>query len=679
MRSMLAVTLGVILLSVCPIGTASIAQTPNQDVLALHLDWLDKSVDPTKNFYLYANGDWKKKNPIPAAYSSWTSIHVLQEHTLEVIRNILVKAANNSNNIPGSIQQKVGDFYFSGMNEKAINSAGIKPLVPELDRINQIKNKRDLQQVVAHLQMIGTDALFDFQPMQDFKDSTKVIGVATQGALSLPDRDYYLKTGKKFRDIRQAFSDHIARTFELLGDDKNKSQAEAKVVIAIETELAKGFMTRIQLRDPRAVYHPMAIAELDRLSPDFSWKQYFSDIGLPDLTQINFAMPGFFKVMNSQLKKVSLSDWKIYLRWHLIDSFSPYLSEAFVREDFKMKAALTGVQEQLPRWKRVVTTENQALGFAIGKLYVEQQFPASSKKAVEEIIINVRAALKNDLQHLTWMNAKTKQAALEKLDKMEARVGYPDKWWDYSSLNISRDSYVLNMMRASEFLAKRDLNKIGKPVDKTEWDMTPQTINAYYDASMNRLNIPAGILQTPFFDPNASAAINYGAIGFVVGHEMTHGFDDQGAQFDGMGNLKNWWTKDDLKKFQEKTGQIANQFSEYTVDGGAHVQGKLVMGEAAADFGGLTLAYRALHALHNFKDLQNVAGFTPDQQFFLSAAHIWASNVRPMEAERLVMVDPHPPAMYRVNGTMENMPEFKRAFNIDKNSPMVNSNCPVIW
>lgn len=647
-----------------------------QDVPGLHEDWLDKKVDPTKNFFLYANGGWKKKNAIPAAYSSWDNFHILQEQNLRVIQAILIDSTKNPT---GDIEQKVGDFYFSGMNENAINAAGIKPLLPEFNRINAMTNLQDLQNTIAHLQMIGVGALFDFGQMQDFEDSNQVIGVAAQGGLSLPDRDYYLKADKKFQKIRETYLQHVTKMFELLGDNKIKSTAEAKTVLQIETVLAKASMPRIQMRDPRAVYHPTDLATLSQITPNFSWQNYFNNIQHPELKQINLAMPEFFKVMNSQLKQVSLDSWKIYLRWHLIDSFAPYLSEQFVRENFKMKVALTGVKEQLPRWKRVVGTESQALGFAIGKLYVAKKFPASSKKEVEELINHIRTALKNDLQQITWMDPKTRKAALDKLDKMQARVGYPDKWWDYSTLKIDRESYVLNVMRASEFLTKRDLNKIGKPVDKNDWDMTPQTINAYYDASMNRLNIPAGILQPPFFNPKVSAAINYGAIGFVIGHEMTHGFDDEGAQFDGTGNLKNWWTENDLKKFQEKTQKIASQFSGYAVNDTLHVQGKLVMGEATADLGGLTLAYRAFHASGAYQAIKTVDGFTPDQQFFLSAAHVWASNMRPEEAERLVVVDPHPPAMYRVNGTLANMPEFKLAYGIGAKSPMLNPNCPVIW
>lgn len=628
----------------------------------LHADWMDRTVDPMQNFFLYANGNWMKRNPVPPAYSNWGQFHQLAEKNLQIIRTLLIHAAENKNAPHGSIQQQVGDFYASGMDKKAIEAAGIKPLLPELARIDRIKNIADLQHVLAHLHQIGVGALFDFQAMQDLKDSRQVIGVLAQGGLSLPDRDYYLKNENNFKKIREQYSEHISKLLELAGDSKKQATEEAAIVMRIETSLAKASMPRILMRNPRAVYHPTVLSVLQAEVPDFSWASYFSDMGLKTLDHVNLAMPEFFKTMNSELKTVSLQDWKIYLRWHLLDSFAPYLSQSFEREDFKMKAELTGVKEQLPRWKRVTGVENQALGFAIGKLYVEQVFQATSKKAVIEMIQQIRLALKEQLQKTTWMNAKTKQAALQKLDLMEARVGYPDQWWDYSSLEINRDSYLLNVMRASEFLAKRDLNKIGKPVDKNEWDMTPQTINAYYDASMNRLNIPAGILQPPFFDKNASAAINYGAIGFVIGHEMTHGFDDQGAQFDGTGNLKNWWTKDDLMKFQKKTQKIADQFSRYVVNGTLHVQGKLVMGEAAADLGGLRLAFHAFHVPAIYETVKTVKGFTPDQQFFLSAAHIWASNIRPLEAEHLVMVDPHPPAMYRVNGTLADMPAFREAF-----------------
>ncbi len=646
------------------------------DTDALHLDWLDKTVDPAKDFFDYANGGWKKKNSIPAAYPSWNNFSILQERNQLLIKKIIETAANKSSD---TIEQKVGDFYFSGMNEALINKVGIKPLQSEFDRINNMKEPTELQTVMTHLQMIGVDALFDFGQMQDFKDSQKVIGVASQGGLGLPDRDYYLKNDKKFQKIRAAYLQHVKRIFILLGDDTVKAAAEANTVLAIETTLAKASMSRVAMRDPHAVYHPMTIAELQKITPDFSWAQYFKEVKHPEIKQINLATPDFFTAMNAQLKTVALNDWKVYLRCHVIQAFAPFLSKPFVDENFHMSSVLTGVEKQLPRWKRVVNAENGALGFAIGKMYVEKTFPPSSKQQVTDIINHIRVALENDLQHIEWMTPATRAAALTKLKAMGQRVGYPDKWWDYSTLTIDKGPYVLNVIRASEFLNQRELNKIGKPVDETEWDMTPQTVNAYYDPSMNRLNLPAGILQPPFFDPKAPAAINYGAIGFVIGHEMTHGFDDQGAQFDGAGNLKNWWSAEDLKKFQTTTQQIATQFSSYKVNGNVAVQGKLVMGEATADLGGLILALRAYHASDAYKQAKTISGFTPDQQFFLGAAHVWASNVRSAEAERLVLVDPHPPAKFRVNGTFANVPQFKLAYSLKNKSPMVNQQYPIIW
>ena len=650
-----------------------------QNAQGLHLDWLNKKVAPGKNFFKFANGNWQKMNPIPAAYSSWGSFHVLEEQNEELIHKLLEAASTNTHSEPGSEEQKMGDLYFSGMDEQAIDNAGIKPLQAEFDRINGMTDFTDLQKLIAHLQMIGVTTPFAFNQMQDYDDSQNVIGVASQSGLGLPDRDYYLKNEPKFQQIRQTYIQYITKMFELLGDSSEKATAEANVVMQIETTLAKASMSRIEERDPHAVYHIMNLAQLNEATPHFSWEQYFADIEHPEIKQINLAMPEFFKVMDAELKNTSLDEWKTYFRWHLIQSYGSLLSKPFVNENFRMHAALTGAKEILPRWKRVVSEVNYSLGFAVGKLYVAKAFPPYSKQQVQEILNNIRTALKNDLQTLSWMTPKTRQAALLKLDLMEERIGYPDKWRDYSALKIDRGPYALNQMRATEFLNKREWNKIGKPLDKTEWEMTPQTVNAYYSPSTNRLNMPAGILQPPFFDPSAPAAVNYGSIGFVMGHEMTHGFDDQGAQFDGHGNLKNWWTPDDLKKFQTTTDHIANQFSNYTVAGKTHIQGKLVIGEAAADLGGLTLAYRAFHRSDTFKQAKSIHGFTPDQQFFLGAAHIWAINVRPDEARRLVIIDPHPPGKYRVNGTLANIPEFQQAFNIAANSKMVNQNRGIIW
>lgn len=564
------------------------------------------------------------------------------------------------------------------MDVDAIEKNGIAPLKPEFETINHIKTKSDLQRVIAHLQMLGVNVLFNFDQMQDFTNSRDVVGVATQGGLGLPDRDYYLKNTPKFRHIREIYVDHIKKMFMLLGDDAKTAAASAKIVMDIETTLAKASLSIAETRDPRAIYHIMPLPKLKEVTPHFNWKQYFADLGYPKIKSINVAMPHFFKEMDEEFSSVWLKDWKKYLRWHLIQSTSPYLSKPFVDEHFRLTKTLTGSEELLPRWERVVAAENHALGFAVGKLYVEKMFPPSSKKEVVQMINAIHEVLKKDLETLSWMTPETRKAALKKLSLMKERVGYPDHWRDYSTLTINRGPYVLNMLRAHLFSNRYELNKIGKPVNLSEWDMTPQTVNAYYDPSMNNLNIPAGILQPPFFDPHAPAAINYGAIGFIIGHEMTHGFDDEGAKFDGYGNLKNWWGPADLKKFRIATQCIIDQFSQYKIDD-THIQGKLVSGEAIADLGGLTLAYRAFQALPSYPQAKTIDGYTKDQQFFLSAAHIFTSNIRPEELQRLVTMDPHPPAMYRVNGSLANTPAFQKAYQIKPNSPMARRELCVIW
>lgn len=646
---------------------------------ALHTDWLDKTINPNENFYSYANGEWQKKNPIPPEHVSWGTFYLLEEKMQKLIRNLVTEMAKTPNPKPGSIEQKVGDFYASGMNESLINQVGVTPLASEFKRIESIKTVQDLQDVIAHLHMIGVDAVFGFTDMQDFKNSQKMIGAAMQGGLGLPDRDYYFKSDEKFKAIRKSYVDHVAKMFQLLGDSPTQSSSEAQKVMEIETNLAHSSLTQTEQRDPYTIYHFMNKEELQKATPNFSWPSYFKEIEQPQIESINLAMPAFFKNFNNMLQTVSIEDWKIYLRWQLIDAFASYLSEPYVSENFHMSSVINGALKIQPRWKRVINAENSALGFAIGKIYVEKYFPPSSKQEVQEILHNIRLALSQDLKTLTWMTQPTREAALKKLQHMEERVGYPDKWWDYTNLTIDRGPYVLNVIRTNLFLARRELNKIGKPVDRTEWEMTPQTVNAYYDPSMNNINLPAGILQPPFFDPKAPPAINYGAIGFVVGHEITHGFDDKGALFDEKGNLQNWWKPEDLKKFQAATNCILNQFSTYKVNGDIPVQGSLVVGEATADLGGLTLAYRAFKNSDAYKQAKTIEGFTPDQQFFLGAAHVWANNIRPEQARNLALTDPHPPMMYRVNGTLANMPEFQTAFNIPKGSPMANVKQCIIW
>ena len=667
-----------------PIGVFAAAASPGPEAApagaeGLHLNWLDRNVNPTRDFFEFANGTWQKDNPIPPSYSRWGTFGILSKQNQEFIHQMLEEAAKSTQAQPGSDGQKIGDFYFSGMDEDTVNKAGIAPLQSEFKRIDDIESLKQLQTEIAHLQMIGVNALFGFGQMQDFKDSSRVIGAAFQGGLGLPDRDYYLKKDAKFVKVRAEYVQHIARMFELLGDSKDNAGWKAQKVMDIEMKLARASMSNVEQRNPHAIYHVMTLVQLGKATPNFSWRDYFAAVGHPEITSINLAMPRFFRTMGMDLRGIPLSNWKTYLRWQLVDAFAPYLSQPFVDENFRMTTVLTGAKELLPRWQRVVGAEDNALGFAVGKMYVEKKFPPSSKAQVLDILHGIRAALKDDLETIPWMSPKTRAAAIKKLDLMQERIGYPDKWRDYSKLDIDRGPYVLNVMRANVFENDRELNKIGKPVDKNEWGMTPQTVNAYYDPSMNNINFPAGILQPPFFDPNAPAAVNYGAIGFVMGHEMTHGFDDQGSQFDGYGNLKNWWTKSDHRHFAKNVKCIAEQFSRYTVDGDLHVQGKLVTGEAIADLGGLKLAWIAFHASPAYKDAGTIDGFTPDQQFFLGAAHVWAMNIRPEESRRLITIDPHPPGIYRVNGTVANLPQFQQAFDVPKNSPMVNKHRCVIW
>ena len=466
---------------------------------ALHMDWLNTSMSPNQDFYSYANGTWLTNNPIPADYSAWGSFNIVHEKVQNIIHQMLVKASENTKAAPGSIEQKVGDFYYSGMDEAQINQLGVKPLEPIFSRIAAINNLADLQRIIPYLHNMGVDPFFDFGSMQDYKHSEQMIAAATQGGLGLPDRDYYLKDDAKFKQIREAYVNHIAKMFELLGDEPAQAATEAKTVMDIETKLAKVSMSQVDQRNPYAVYHMTAVTELDKTMPNLTWSQYLTDRGQGTVKQLNLAMPEFFKALNTLLQEVSLADWKTYLRWQLVDSYASYLSKPFVDENFKMVSALSGAEKILPRWKRVVSTEEGALGFAIGKLYVDEYFTPQAKQEALGMLTNIRAVLHQDISTLKWMTPDTRKAALHKLDMMELRVGYPSKWRDYSTLKIDRGPYVENVMRANEFLIKRDLNKIGKPVDRTEWGMTPQTINAYYDPSMNSINIPAGILQPPYF------------------------------------------------------------------------------------------------------------------------------------------------------------------------------------
>ena len=663
-------------LSLCAASAQEPAPAPTPEKSKVHginPANMNTQIKPCEDFFDYATGGWQAQNPIPAAYPRWGTFDELALRNQQDLKTILEAAAKDDKAPAGSIERKLGDFYFAAMNEKAIDAAGAKPLEPEMKRIEAIKDMAGLADEVARLHRLGVNAFFGVGSDQDAKDATKVIADVFQGGLGMPDRDYYLKEDDKSKALRDAYQKHVAKMLELVGDAPETAAAEAQTVMTIETALAKVSMTRVQRRDPQATYHVMAVTELSTLAPEFPWKDYMGGIGLGSLQSLNVSQPDFFKGMGEELKAVPLKDWKTYLRWHYLREASPYLSSDFVKENFAYSQNFSGSKEDLPRWRKAVSATNAALGEDLGQLYVKDYFSPESKAKVLEILHNIKAALKDDLETLPWMSEATRKQAIFKLGKIEEKIGYPDKWRDYSALKIDRDSYVGNMMRASEFEFQRDLDKIGKPVDRTEWHMTPPTVNAYYSPQMNEIVFPAGILQPPFFDPKADDAVNYGAIGVVIGHEITHGFDDKGSQFDAYGNLKNWWTPEDLKNFNERGECIAKQFSSYVVDNDLHLQGKLVEGEAIADLGGVTLAYKAYQkSLGDRPAPAAIDGFTAQQRFFLGFATVWASNIRPQFARFLATIDPHPPAQWRVNGTLANVPEFAKAFGCKGTGPMVN-------
>jgi predicted metalloendopeptidase len=637
---------------------------------------LDTFVKPQDDFYLYANGGWLKGNPVPPEYSRWGSFEELTEMNAAALHKIAEKAANTHVDAKTAPEvQKVGDYYASGMDEKTIDAARIRPLEEELKRIDAIKNRADLLKAIAHLRAIGVGAFFEFGSGQDEKDSTHEIAQAAQGGLGLPDRDYYTKTNEDSKKKRAAYVEHVTKMLTLLGEPASKATGEAKKIMAFETSLAKASRTRVELRDPQKNYNKMTQADLQKLTPDWNWADYFEAINLAEPGDIDVGQPEFFKATNAAFTSTSIDDWKTYLRWHLINAAAEDLSDDFVNEDFTFKeGVLRGTKEIKPRWKRVVASTDEALGDALGKLYVADYFPPEAKARALEMINNLKAALADRIKTLDWMDEPTKQEALKKLAAMNVKIGYPDKWRDYSPLKIDRGPYVLNTMRAANFEVNRELKKIGKPVDRTEWGMTPPTVNAYYNTNMNEIVFPAGILQPPFFDPKADDAVNYGGMGAVIGHEMTHGFDDQGRQFDASGNLRDWWSSESAAKFKDRSQAVVQQYSEYEPIPGVHINGELTEGENIADIGGVKLAYAALQkALEKNPQAreQKIDGLTPEQRFFLGWAQVWRANQREQDLRLRLNTDPHSPTHYRCNGPISNMSEFAKAFNLPADCPMV--------
>jgi putative endopeptidase len=641
---------------------------------------LDKTCKPCDDFYQFAMGGWMKGNPIPPEYSVWGSFSQLADKNQKNLREIL-EAAASAKSAPGSNTQKIGDFYASCMDTAAIDAAGAKPIEPELTQIVAVQTLADLQAETARLHARGVGVLFRFNSSQDAKDSTQEIGAAFQGGLGLPEREYYLKQDEKSTKLREAYEKHVANMLTLLGDPADVSGTEAAAVMKIETAVATASMKNTDLRDPDKTYHKMKLTELKALTPDFSWELYFKAVGHPELKEINVGQPDFFKALDGQLTATPIADWKTYLRWHLVNSAASGLSEKFVNEDFDFRGkTLTGAKEIQPRWKRCVQATDRNLGEALGQVYVQKYFPPAAKARALEMVHNLLAALKDDLQTLHWMGAETRAQATAKLEAFMLKIGYTDKWRDYTALKIDRRSYAENMVRASEFDFARRLGKIGKPVDRTEWGMTPPTVNAYNNSSMNEIVFPAGIMQPPFYDPNADDAVNYGGMGAVIGHEITHGFDDHGSKFDGKGNLKDWWTPEDLKNFNARAKCVSDQFDGYVVDGDLHENGKLVLGESIADLGGLAIAYAAYEkSLQGKPRPPDKDGFTPVQRFFLGWAQVWGANERIEYARLMANTNPHPLGRFRGNGPLSNMAEFAKAFGCKQGDAMVREQACKIW
>jgi putative endopeptidase len=669
--------ISIIVSLICAVGLrASTQPLSAQNAPPLDPKNIDPSVKPGDDFFNYANGAWIKRTEIPPEYSRWGAFNELIERNNDSLHTIAEKASETSVDPKLAPEtQKVGDYYTSGMDETAIKAAGLQPLADEFQKIEAMKDRQDVLKEIAYLHSIGISAFFNFGAGPDAKDSTRDIAQALQGGLGMPDRDYYTKQDADMKEKREKYVAHVTKMLTLLGEPAEKASDDAKKIMALETKLAEASRTRVALRDPIKNYNKMGVRQLQDLTPDWNWSDYFKSINLVEAGNINVRQPEFFKAANDLFKTTSLDEWKAYLRWHLINATAPYLSKDFVDENFDFnERILRGTQQDKPRWKRVVISEDGDIGEALGKLYVGFYFPPEAKARALELVNNLKEALADRIKTLDWMDEPTKQEALKKLAAMNVKIGYPDKWLDYSLLPIDRGPYVLNALRAAKFESDRDVQKIGKPVDRTDWGMTPPTVNAYYQPNMNEIVFPAGILQPPFFYANADDAVNYGAIGAVIGHEMTHGFDDQGRQFDATGNLRDWWSKKSADEYNKRRKAVVDQYSAYEPLPGMHVNGELTQGENIADIGGIKLAYAALQkALDKHPEERNkkIDGLTPEQRFFLSFAAIWRSKIRDEDQKLRLTTDPHSPAQFRVNGPLANMPEFQKTFNVPDGSAMV--------
>jgi putative endopeptidase len=664
------------------IAICSFAQTNSGTTPAFNSSAVDKSADPCTNFYSYACGNWMKTNQIPPDRSSWLSFLEIEERNQAVLRQILEKAAVDD---PGRnvIDQKIGDYYAACIDEAAADKKGLDPLKPELARIAAVKDRQGLIDAVARVHLIGPNPLFSFYSSPDLHNANMVIAYLDQGGLSLPDRDYYIKDDAHMTEMREHYRDYVTEVFTLAGQTPEQAKASAETVLRIETELAKAEMDRTARRDPKTRDHKMSRGETIALAPNFQLARFFTDSKTPALSELNVSNPDFFKQVNGLLDSEPLDAWKTYVTWHLLDGTAPWLSKPFVDANFKMQQALTGQKELQPRWKRCVDSVDNGIGEALGQRYVEQTFGAEGKQRMLKMVDALEKALAEDISNLAWMSETTKKQAQVKLEALRNKIGYPDVWRDYSSLTIVRGDLIGNFLRANEFEAHRDINKIGKPLDRNEWGMTPPTVNAYYSPARNEIVFPAGILQPPFFDKNADDATNFGGIGVVIGHELTHGFDDQGRKFDPQGNLRDWWTQEDGKEFEERASCVANEYSSFTAVDDLKLNGRLTLGENTADNGGARVALMALHHFiaddKSGKSGETMGGYTPDQRFFLGFSRVWCELRRPEYTRAQVTTNPHSPGKWRVDGVVQNMPEFEQAWGCKKGQSMVSENACRVW
>jgi len=646
------------------------------------LDNIDKTVDPCVDFYQYACGNWLKKTEIPADRSSWVSFTELDERNLGIERGILEKAASGGTSRDG-IDQRIGDLYGSCMDEKAVNEKGIAPIKPELDRVAAVKDKQSLIEEIAHVQLIGPSPLFNFYSSPDLHNADMVIAYIDQGGLSLPDRDYYIKDDARMVDMRKHLIDYTTEMFTLAGQTPEQAAESAKTVLRIETSLAKASMDRTMRRDPKNRDHKMTREEAVALAPDFSLNRFFTAVGSPSFSELNVGNPEFFKQVNEVVASESLDSLKTYVSWWVLRAAAPWLSQPYVEANFKMRQALGGQKQIEDRWKRCVNLVDGSLGEALGQRYVELTFGADGKQRMLKMVDALEGSLDSDIQGLSWMSDDTKKQAKVKLQAIRNKIGYPDTYRDYSSIVIKRGDLLGNVERTTEFESKREIAKIGKPLDRKEWGMTPPTVNAYYSGSLNEIVFPAGILQPPFFDKSMDDAINFGGIGLVIGHELTHGFDDQGRKYDPKGNLRDWWTDEDGKEFEKRVSCVADEYSNFIAVDDLHLNGRLTLGENTADNGGARIALMALERMiaedKTGKEGQSIDGYTPEQRFFLGFGRVWCEKRRPEYLRTQVTTNPHSPGKYRVNGVVQNMPEFQKAWGCKAGQPMVAENACHVW